>query len=650
MEEPLTIAKSVQRRLTACQRILATAHRFAESRWDPHANSFSDTEEHAGVHVVNTSNALIVLSRCRGAFGGRPLKAFSNLDLSAIAGFYASHYEHSADAPDGAGYWPSKSIKAWSPYNTALALGALAFTSHSVDQSTAYSVLSHATILPYVKWQLSKLVSWLQRWSHQDQGDYDHTFFGFTAFVSVQSLTTIARATELFGADLVGDASSALEAALFRFYRDYHSQLAYTLADMPQHYDASTLILSMCILAEHGSGVTEIPEDVLEAGLDATFRLQNTVTGQWDTATPLLGVAAGRVGCSSVELAIHLLRIPRPAMRFGAYYSHFYRLFLSLERYYDVDKPGSGWPVDIRRTGSARQTWYGFYVLEFIALLSEHTRQYASELILWDFRYYSDTPKVTWPHVANYLDIKERVDRHIIQPRRVPGGASPRSGIIIFGPPGTGKTTFARALAAELSWGMVELGPGNFVTHGLEGVFAQGDQIFQRLLLLEDVVVFFDEIDELVTVRAADADVRSRFLTTFMLPWIQQLHDRGRVVFIFATNHIERFDPAIKRAGRFDLVLPMGPPTGAERVRVVGEVLGARRVDLDRAAIESISSQVSARATVGEIVAAIEDVRGGTTEVDQDAVLDRLRDDALLITPEDWEAFQQEAERYTTVR
>jgi hypothetical protein len=94
----------------------------------------------------------------------------------------------------------------------------------------------------------------------------------------------------------------------------------------------------------------------------------------------------------------------------------------------------------------------------------------------------------------------------------------------------------------------------------------------------------------------------------------------------------------------------MGPPTGAERVRVVGEVLGARRVDLDRAAIESISSQVSARATVGEIVAAIEDVRGGTTEVDQDAVLDRLRDDALLITPEDWEAFQQEAERYTTVR
>src|SRR5436190_15836306 len=56
-------------------------------------------------------------------------------------------------------------------------------------------------------------------------------------------------------------------------------------------------------------------------------------------------------------------------------------------------------------------------------------------------------------------------------------------------------------------------------------------------------------------------NTESKLLTTYMLPKLAALHDSGRVVFFMSTNFQETFDDAIKRAGRFDLLLCMGPPT-----------------------------------------------------------------------------------------
>src|SRR5205807_2165226 len=62
-------------------------------------------------------------------------------------------------------------------------------------------------------------------------------------------------------------------------------------------------------------------------------------------------------------------------------------------------------------------------------------------------------------------------------------------------------------------------------------------------------------------------DTPTQFLTTSMLPQLTQLHDRGQVIFLVATNYISRFDPALMRAGRFDLLLCMGPPTFSEKLK-----------------------------------------------------------------------------------
>src|SRR5262249_18527337 len=82
------------------------------------------------------------------------------------------------------------------------------------------------------------------------------------------------------------------------------------------------------------------------------------------------------------------------------------------------------------------------------------------------------------------------------------------------------------------------------------------------LASLERVVVLLDEFDELVRERTAEeSEVLSRFLTTAMLPKLSLINERRRIIFIIATNHIESFDFAIRRPGRFDLILQIMPPS-----------------------------------------------------------------------------------------
>jgi hypothetical protein len=150
-----------------------------------------------------------------------------------------------------------------------------------------------------------------------------------------------------------------------------------------------------------------------------------------------------------------------------------------------------------------------------------------------------------------------------------------RRSALLFGPPGTSKTSLAEAVAQRLGWTFIEMSPSDFLKGGLEGIYDRVNDVFDDLMDLFGAVILFDEMDALVQSREAgeaaprELDVTQKFLTTSMLPKLLQLRKQARTIFFMATNHQKDFDLAIKRSGRFDLKIRMGPPGYAEKLRAL---------------------------------------------------------------------------------
>jgi len=155
------------------------------------------------------------------------------------------------------------------------------------------------------------------------------------------------------------------------------------------------------------------------------------------------------------------------------------------------------------------------------------------------------------------------------------GGALPEdvpTSMIVFGPPGTAKTELAKIIADYLGWPRLTVDPSHLVRNGLDQVQAEANTVFGMLAAAERIVVLFDEFDEMVRERHGTPDVLSRFLTTSMLPKLAAINKQRKIVFIVATNHIEHFDLAISRTGRFDIILPLLPPSAEEKLKKWPEV------------------------------------------------------------------------------
>jgi SpoVK/Ycf46/Vps4 family AAA+-type ATPase len=99
---------------------------------------------------------------------------------------------------------------------------------------------------------------------------------------------------------------------------------------------------------------------------------------------------------------------------------------------------------------------------------------------------------------------------------------------------------------------------------------AQADRIFRYCGYLRDVVILFDELEELILDReTSHSDRESRLLTTSMLPRIQELRERKSVVFIFATNRLKTLDLAATRLGRFDIIKYVGYPDHDTKIKML---------------------------------------------------------------------------------
>lgn len=145
-----------------------------------------------------------------------------------------------------------------------------------------------------------------------------------------------------------------------------------------------------------------------------------------------------------------------------------------------------------------------------------------------------------------------------------------RRSVLLFGPPGTSKTSLVRAVGEKIGWPCIEINPSHFLKDGLNSIYHKADEIFKDLQDLSKVIILFDEMDALVRRRDGEEeqrlDVTQEFLTTSMLPKIATLHDHAQVLFFMATNHRKNFDEAIIRPGRFDLLIFVGTPKWSKKL------------------------------------------------------------------------------------
>ena len=197
-------------------------------------------------------------------------------------------------------------------------------------------------------------------------------------------------------------------------------------------------------------------------------------------------------------------------------------------------------------------------------------------------------PEVRLPRGGGQVLLGDLLRDRLLEPLRLPGASDTyslvrntdargraRSGIL-FGPPGTGKTTYVRKVAEYLGWPLVVLDPSVFAQEGLPLIATVASRIFSMLVELEDTVVFFDEMEALMHTRSdAGGSFEQKFLTTSLLPKLQELADRATCLFFVATNHFDTIDPAAQRPGRFDFKLQIMPPSYDEKLRMARDCLGA---------------------------------------------------------------------------
>jgi SpoVK/Ycf46/Vps4 family AAA+-type ATPase len=150
-------------------------------------------------------------------------------------------------------------------------------------------------------------------------------------------------------------------------------------------------------------------------------------------------------------------------------------------------------------------------------------------------------------------------------------GLVPPAAVLLFGPPGTGKTSFARAIASRLSWAFVELHP-SLLGQGVDGARTLRDSLAE-LGRVDRLVCFIDEADEIASDRSERPD--SQPLVNELLKAIPVFKARPDRLMVMATNSIAAIDQALLRPGRFDLVIPVGAPDESERADLASEFLAA---------------------------------------------------------------------------
>jgi len=208
---------------------------------------------------------------------------------------------------------------------------------------------------------------------------------------------------------------------------------------------------------------------------------------------------------------------------------------------------------------------------------------------------YVEVPSVRWKEVGGLEELKNELIESVEWPLKKPEvfkkmGITPPRGILLFGPPGCGKTLLARAVATE--------GEANFISIKGPEIFSKwvGEsekairEVFRKARTAAPAIIFFDELDSIVPRRGlgySDSGASERVISQ-LLTELDGIEALQNVVVIAATNRPDILDPAVLRPGRFDrlIYVPAPDPKALKEIFKIHtrDMPLSKDVDLDQVA------------------------------------------------------------------
>jgi transitional endoplasmic reticulum ATPase len=188
---------------------------------------------------------------------------------------------------------------------------------------------------------------------------------------------------------------------------------------------------------------------------------------------------------------------------------------------------------------------------------------------------YIEVPSVYWRDIGGLYEVKQHLVESVEWPIKHPDkfkrmGIEPPKGVLLYGPPGCGKTLLAKAVATESEMNFISIkGPEVFSKWVGESEKAIRE-IFRKGRMAAPAVIFIDEVDSLIAMRGAgysDSGVTGRVISQ-LLTELDGLESLQNVIVIAATNRPDIIDPAMLRPGRFDRLIYVPAPDEESRLEI----------------------------------------------------------------------------------
>lgn len=228
----------------------------------------------------------------------------------------------------------------------------------------------------------------------------------------------------------------------------------------------------------------------------------------------------------------------------------FFYLFLELKPNEIIDRRGK---YELTRVSWGGKEWLG-------VIVPEYSNQFLSNVIE------ELTTLRGFDNIAGMQDLKQLLIAEVINPLRDPEKfkkfkVSIPNGILLYGPPGCGKTFIVRKLAEELGYNFFEIKHSDLATPFIHGSVGNIGKVFETAKQNSPAIIFFDEISGLVPDRQRLSDSSSH-KEEEVNEFLVQLNDAAdnHILVVGATNYIDRIDPAVLRPGRMDKKIYVPPP------------------------------------------------------------------------------------------